>query len=710
MAANRPVWGIDLGQVALKAIALRSAGDKVEVVDYAYIEHQRILSQPEVDRPALVAEAMKQFTDKHDVTHDAVVVAVPGQHTLARFVKLPAVEKKAKIPELVEWEAKQQIPFDMEEVIWDYQIFSPPTAPETNVGIFAMRRELLREHLFFASSLNIEPAAVQAAPLALYNALKYDGLLGEEAVAIVDIGAQNTDLLAFDGESLWTRNIPIGGNNFTEALLKTFKLSFNKAERLKREAQTHKYRRQIFQAMRPVFADLVAEVQRSIGFYTSSRRGVRLNKLIVMGNAFELPGLSKFIEQNLGMEVIRPTSFKRLAIGGITDAARLTDHMMSFGVAYGLALQGLGEAQITSSLLPPEIAKQVVWRKKTPWFYGAAACLALAAGAVWARNIMDQGALQAATGGPEAAAPMIGTEEEAEQIVLNGPPGQDLPPRVYAATILEAARRLTSAESEERSKNDAAIKQIQDIAALQTYKAIWPRILQVIHGALPTPDPEVLAAMSQGPAGFQARKEADPEKFDRANRKTIYIDQFSAQYSGDVMQAFLARKDGNRDTTGGAGMMPAGVTGGTALPPPSGPGFVITLTGRTPHKDAFNFLNSGFLENLRRDGEKMDKIKISPEGVYLLSCEKISRSRTGMGGGGSTFRMGDGGAVAAQALSAADKDPVTGESMLDDYQFEIIVAVLLPDAPAPSGGGGGAAGAMPASPSLPPSLRFPGGS
>ena len=220
MAATKPVWGIDLGQCALKAIRLRAAGDKVEVLDHVYIEHGKILSQPDVDRVALVAESMKKLVEmRPEFPKESIVAAVPGQHTLARFIKLPPVEKASKLPELVRFEAGQQIPFGMDEVIWDYQIF-PSQAAETEVGIFAMRRELMRDHLRFLSDLNIEPMLVQAAPLALYNALQFDGLCGGgEAVAILDIGAQNTDLLVVEGDSLWTRNIPIGGNNFTDAML-----------------------------------------------------------------------------------------------------------------------------------------------------------------------------------------------------------------------------------------------------------------------------------------------------------------------------------------------------------------------------------------------------------------------------------------------------------------------------------------------------------
>src|SRR5207237_1574556 len=118
-------------------------------------------------------------------------------------------------------------------------------------------------------------------------------------------GAENTDLIIAEGETVWLRSIPIGGNNVTEALVKAFKLNFAKAEEMKRSASTSKYARQIFQAMRPVFADLVAEVQRSIGFYASTHRDSRIKRILALGGTFRLPGLQKYLQQNLQVEVER---------------------------------------------------------------------------------------------------------------------------------------------------------------------------------------------------------------------------------------------------------------------------------------------------------------------------------------------------------------------------------------------------------------------
>src|SRR4051794_18752758 len=121
MALPHPgVWGIDLGQCALKAIRLEAADGTVTATAFDYIEHPKILSQPDADPDELTREALQQFLSRNTITGDTVVISVPGQSGLARFVKLPPVEEK-KIADIVKFEAKQQIPFPLEEVVWDFQ-------------------------------------------------------------------------------------------------------------------------------------------------------------------------------------------------------------------------------------------------------------------------------------------------------------------------------------------------------------------------------------------------------------------------------------------------------------------------------------------------------------------------------------------------------------------------------------------------------------
>jgi len=672
MAVNKPVWGIDLGQCALKAIALRLADNKVEAVDYAYIDHDKILTEPDVDRAALLASSMRKFIEKHEIAGQSLVVGVPGRHTLARFTRLPPVDKK-KIPEIVKYEAQQQIPFDMDEVIWDFQSFVDEDTSETEVGIFAMRRELMREHLRVLSDFQLEPALVQANPLALYNALRYDGWCGDEAVAILDIGTENTDLLAVDGHSLWTRTIPLGGNHFTDALVKTFKISFTKAENLKRSAGTSKYARQLFQAMRPVFADLVAEIQRSIGFYTSSRRGVKLTKMLAMGSAFKLPGLPKFIQQNVGLEVVRPTTFNRLSASHAPNAPQLMDRLLSFGVAYGLALQGLDLAEITSNLLPPEIARQIIWRKKTPWFYAATACLVATAAVVWGRNIADQRVLAEATGAGNASPPPPASREAASRIINQGP-GDQLPARLYAEQIVKADEFLLDLKTKAMRENDQLVDRLSEIEKLQEQKAVWPWILHTVHSALPPLPEELASAIAEGPEAFKQLVESNPDTYARAKRPQVFIEQFNATFSSDVLLAYESayRQLQGRDTSG------------REVAPEvqqNKRGFVLTIRGRTPyaagvHREAYAFLQDTFLTGI---------IANAPEDVFYFAPPYPILLKTAGSPTGSGYTNRPSG-------EAAQNDPVTGEPMGRDWIFDMVLAVILEPKPAE---GQESAGAMP---------------
>ena len=372
--AKNTCWGIDVGQSALKAIKLRASGGEIEAVSFDVIEHAKILSQPDADEQQLIRNALDKFLSRNDVKGDLVVVGVPGQASFSRFIKLPPVELK-KVPEIVKYEARQQIPFNLDEVIWDYQTMTVPTGgpAEVEVGIFAMKRDIVLDYVNDFTQVKITPDKVQMGPVALYNYLQFDRQDGAGATLLLDVGAENTNLVIADGYRVWIRNFPLGGNNFTQALVKSFKLTFAKAENLKRHAAESKYAKEVFQAMRPVFSDLLTEVQRSIGFYTSLHRESRIERVLAMGNTFRLPGLQKFLSQNLGVEVQPVTRFNSLKGDQVTGAPVFKENTLSFGVAYGLALQGLGRGAISTSLLPPEIVQEKAARRKRPFVIAAAA-------------------------------------------------------------------------------------------------------------------------------------------------------------------------------------------------------------------------------------------------------------------------------------------------------------------------------------------------
>src|SRR3989339_155464 len=319
------VWAIDIGNNSLKALRLTDAKGTVEVIGFENIAHGKILGGKGVtaqESEELIAISLHEFLEKNNVRGDDIVISVPSQNSFARFVNLPPVDKN-RIPEIVKFEAAQQIPFDINEVQWDWQLMSAEGAAEKKVGIFAIKNEVVNSELAHFAGENVAVSCVQMAPMALYNYILYDRpdlfKSEREAIAVLNMGAEATDLVVCTPNSVWQRCIPMGGNSFTRAVSEAFKLNFQKAEKLKRTAPMSKYARQILQAMKPVFSDLSSEIQRSLGFYTSSNPNVKIGKVIALGGGTKMRGLVKYLQQTLQLPFDRPDSFSRLAVN--TDAA-----------------------------------------------------------------------------------------------------------------------------------------------------------------------------------------------------------------------------------------------------------------------------------------------------------------------------------------------------------------------------------------------------
>jgi type IV pilus assembly protein PilM len=393
MAKPFGVWGIDIGQCALKALRLEMIDGKPTATAFDFIEHPKILSQPDADPESLTREALEKFFSRNPIGKDEIAISIPGQSGLVRFVKLPPVEEK-KVPDIVKFEAKQQIPFPLEEVVWDFQkIGGGETvggfAMETEIGLFAMKRDIISKYLGQYNGTNAEIHYVQMAPLALCNFATYellkkggaDGIAGDAPVegedetprgkkrcaVVLDIGTDNSNLIITDGgKIIWQRNVGLGGSHFTRALTKEMKLTFAKAEHLKRNAAKSPDLAQILKALRPVLTEFVGEVQRSLGFFTNTHRDAHIAYLVGLGSAFKLPGLQKYLAEKLSLDVRKPSKITRLAGDQVLNDPSFNENVLTFPIAYGLALQGIGEARLKTNLLPGEVRTDRLIRAKKP--------------------------------------------------------------------------------------------------------------------------------------------------------------------------------------------------------------------------------------------------------------------------------------------------------------------------------------------------------
>lgn len=485
MASSNICWGIEMGYGAIKALKLENDGGEYKVLDYAIINHPKVLSTPELDQTDAMRVALGTLVNQHDLSNAHIAVSLPGHQSFARFAKLPPVEPK-KVPDIVKFEAVQQIPFPLEEVEWDYQTFVSPDSPDIEVGIFAVTRQRIMDQLSMLSDVGLTPDLVTLSPIAAYNALAVDLGFTDDTpgTIILDIGTVSTDMIIAEAGRVWVRTFPIGGHKFTEALVSAFKLSYTKAEKLKREAEQSKHARHVFQAMRPVFSDIVQEIQRSIGFYQSVHPDADLKRLVGLGSTFRLPGLRKYLKQQTGMDVYRLEQFKKISMDG-PQAGEFQASSFNLATAYGCVLQNFEHAPMKANLMPVPVIKEAMWKRKVPYFATAAGLAAAAAGAMFIRPLLDSSAFEGAskptilsTVANEArslasAAEKAGVTDSAQADLRGAQIVGLLDENAYYTHILEDASRLVSTvNANARAAADTDLRLAEAFRGVEPFKLI----------------------------------------------------------------------------------------------------------------------------------------------------------------------------------------------------------------------------------------------
>ena len=350
-----PVWGIDIGDVALKAVKLKPVGKQIVLQDFQVVSYADIAGDPGARREGQVADALRALQATGLGHRERCLVSIPPQTVFNRFISLPPVDKR-RVPEIVLYEARQQIPFSLDEVIWAYEMVRKEFIPgeEIEIGLFAVKREVIDGYLAELLPIWKQLYGIQIAPLGIYNFMRYEVDL-EQPTVIMDIGAQSTDLLIVDGDKFWLRNLPIAGNSFTSILEKRLNIPRAEAEKLKRGVAESRHRRRLLEVLRPVMRDLVSEIQRSIGYYKSLSREVKFESVIVVGDGYRLFGLDRFLADQLQYKIDSVKQLQNIPYQGAENRREEFQSVLpSLGVALGLALQGLKRAPATINLLPDD--------------------------------------------------------------------------------------------------------------------------------------------------------------------------------------------------------------------------------------------------------------------------------------------------------------------------------------------------------------------
>ncbi|MBW3597159.1 MAG: pilus assembly protein PilM, partial [Planctomycetes bacterium] len=250
-------WGIDLSVSGLKAIKLvrEGEGEEAKVTIAACVHRERGLDAPAPteEEPLLIAirESLQGFLDKQETKDTPICISLGGVQILGRFLRLP-ISDDARLAEMVGYELRHQIPFPVDELAWDFHAFPAITAddgnvvPEREIVLLAAKRHQLKHPLGALEEAGIELHALQSDATALYNFLRYEfedefechsksvSAASEDGVfAVVDVGRDAVNFLAGSPRSMWFRSAPIGGDRFTKALVREFRLTFSEAEKLK---------------------------------------------------------------------------------------------------------------------------------------------------------------------------------------------------------------------------------------------------------------------------------------------------------------------------------------------------------------------------------------------------------------------------------------------------------------------------------------------
>jgi len=654
MPSSTDCWGIEVGSAAIKAIRLKRSGSDVSVTDFDVIPFKKVLTSPDSDADEQVRVGLDQLIARHDLTKSTVLASVPGHMAFARFAKLPPVEPK-KIPDIVKFEAVQQIPFSIEEVEWDYQTFQDEDSPEVEVGIFAITKDRLLPWLSNFQLIDLPLHGVALSPVAAFNALGYDLDLADkpDGTIIMDIGTAATDLIVTEAGRVWLRTIPIGGNHFTEALVKNFKLSFSKAEKLKREAATSKYARQIFTTMRPVFVDLVQEVQKSLGYYQSLNRDAELKQLIGLGQTFRLPGLQTFLKQQLQVEVTRLDEFQKIEVEG-RDAAKFAESTLSLAPAYGLALQGLEMNRVDCNLLPVPIIREQVWKRKQPQFVAAAAIMTVAAGLAYGGLMMERGAYHS---------------DDSEQA------------RERVDQLLARAEQLRDAWDEAQSQRDP-LQQTENILSLTEHRNLAGHVAALQEEILLSVGPQP-AVLNGNP---RAMAELPREQLRYLALTDVQIDYLPPLAAGGASPVGDGRGRGAREA--GDGGQATSINPDEVDWANNPPAYRIRLSGFTPHGNAEVFLADRVMEFLNEaaaDEQRPYRLRVDPQALSVRTVRDSDSDRRGTRTTTSQRGGGRGDNEQTTALTAPEPEAVFHEAQPGDSAFTLEFELRLEP---PAGGAG----------------------
>jgi len=332
--------------------------------------------------------ALREMLDELHIKRGVVNYALPAQSVFSRFVNLPAIEQE-KIEKIVSFEAQQNVPFPIDEVVWDYQLVGGGLDQQVQVVLIAIKVDLLEEINAAVEETGLRTSIVDVAPMARYNAFRYNYSNLSGCSLLAYIGARMTNVLFIEPGKVFSRSVPIGGSSITAAIAKEFGESFREAETRKRrdgfvslggayaEPADPDVAR-VSKIVRTIMTRLHAELMRSIGHYRGQQQGSRPERIFLCGGSASMPYMREFFKEKLHLPV---EFFNPLQNVTVSESAPMLDVTRSahlLGELVGLALRSANACPMELNLRSASVVRRQELEKRRPFFTVAAACFLVA--------------------------------------------------------------------------------------------------------------------------------------------------------------------------------------------------------------------------------------------------------------------------------------------------------------------------------------------
>lgn len=338
-------------------------------------------------REAAVLKAMQEVIAEKGLKAKSINVSAPGYHVFSKFVKLPPVDS-TKVTQIIQYEAQQNVPFPLAEVVWDYQILGSLPSGELEVLLVAIKSDVVEGLFRVADSAGLTLNITDVSPAALCNAFRYNYGDLEDCTMLLDIGAKTSNLLFFEKGKVYARSINLGANSITQDFANEAKLPFPKADQIKidegfvslggaYEEPENPHQAAISKIARQFMTRLHIQVNQTLQFYRAQQGGSAPQRLFLAGGASVMPYTAQFFAEKLNVPVEYFNPFRNVQIDPSVNLEELARSAHAMGEVVGLGLRNLANCPVELNLMPESTLRWQTFNQKKPYFMAAIFSLVL---------------------------------------------------------------------------------------------------------------------------------------------------------------------------------------------------------------------------------------------------------------------------------------------------------------------------------------------